>query len=310
MSSPVIATDTDQGPRPSQQDAYSHRLEPASGGWRAAVADGFGDHPDTRAAAQLAADTATAASGEAVDAVLAAHRAITLAHPGADCVMAHARQDSPDDPIDIAWVGDCRVWTWSPAEGLRQHTRDHTYGQWLRDLRVADGLARAGDHAVTASVATAALDDVGTATAPAADLTLFTCDGIHDYVDERLLAELVTDHAHDPVTLVQVLVDAAREAESTDNATALVISLATEPVGPGVPLTRQERLLAGLDSFGAPGFGERFPGSTDHLLRALSEDRAAGIACDRFLLRDGTTYWCTKDSDHTDHHVSWHGVTW
>jgi 2-phosphoglycerate kinase len=55
VSSPVIATDTDQGPRPSQQDAYSHRLEPASGGWRAAVADGFGDHPDTREATQLAA---------------------------------------------------------------------------------------------------------------------------------------------------------------------------------------------------------------------------------------------------------------
>lgn len=310
MSSPVVATDTDQGPRPCQQDACAHQLEPDSGGWRAAVADGFGDHPDTREAAQLAADTATAAPGAAVDAVLAASRAITRTHPGADCVMAHARQDAPDDPIDIAWVGDCRVWTWSPGEGLRQHTRDHTHGQEMRDLCVSEDLARTGDHAVTTSVATAVPDDIGTATAPAADLTLFTCDGIHDYVDERLLAELVTDHAHDPATLVQVLVDAAREAESTDNATALVISLAQEPSAPVLPRTRQERLLAGLDSFGGLGFGERFPGNTEHLLRALAEDRAAGIACDGFLLRDGTTYWCTKDSDHTDHHVSWYGVTW
>ncbi|WP_017587616.1 PP2C family protein-serine/threonine phosphatase [Nocardiopsis ganjiahuensis] len=310
MSSPVIATDSDQGPRPSQQDACSHRFEPDSGGWRATVADGFGDHPDTGEAAQLAADTATAAPGEALDAVLAAARAITLTHPGTDCVLAHARQDAPDDPIDIAWVGDCRVWTWSPGGGLRQHTRDHTHGQELRDLRVSEDLARIGDHAVTTSVATAALDDVGTATAPAADLTLFTCDGIHDYVDRRLLAELVAEHAHDPDTLVRVLVDAAREAESTDNATALVIGLPPRPTGPGCHRTRQERLLDGLEGFGGTGFGAHLPEDSEYLLRTLAEDRAAGIACDRFLLRDGTTYWCTKDSDHTDHHVSWHGVTW
>ncbi len=310
MSFPVIATDTDQGPRPSQQDAYSHQLEPDSGGWRATVADGFGDHPETTEAAQLAADTATAAPGEALDAVLAATRAITLAHPGTDCVLAHARQDAPDDPIDIAWVGDCRVWTWSPGEGLRQHTRDHTHGQELRDRWGSDDLAWIGDHTVTASVATAVLDDVGTATAPAADLTLFTCDGVHDYVDQRLLAELVAEHAHDPVTLVRVLVDAAREAESTDNATALVIRLTPEPTRPGFRRTRQERLLDDLEGFDRAGFGDPAPGDSEHLLRGLAEDRAAGIACDRFLLRDGTTYWCTKDSDHTDHHVSWHGVTW
>lgn len=304
MSSPVIATDTDQGPRPSQQDACAHQVESASDGWRAAVADGFGDHPDTARAAQLAADTATSAPGEAADALLAAARAITRAHPGTDCVMAHARQDAPDDPIDIAWVGDCRVWTWSPGEGLRQHTRDHTHGQELRDRWASDDLARACDHTVTTSVATAGPEDIGTITAPAADLTLFTCDGVHDYVDERLMAELVADHAHDPDTLVRVLVDAAREAESTDNATALVIRSAPAPVA---PRTRQERLLDGLESFGAPGCP---PESPELLLDALAEDRAAGIACDRFLLRDGTTYWCTKDSDHTDHHVSWHGVTW
>ncbi|MGW5876162.1 PP2C family protein-serine/threonine phosphatase [Nocardiopsis terrae] len=306
MSSPVIATDTDQGPRPSQQDACSHRAEPTTGGWRAAVADGFGDHPGTREAARLAADTATAAPGGAADAVLAAARAITRAHPGADCVMAHARQDSPDEPVDIAWVGDCRVWTWSPGEGLRQHTRDHTRGQEMRDLRVSDHLARSCDHTVTASVATAAPGSVGTATAPAADLVLFTCDGIHDHVDERLLAELVTDHAHAPDVLVRVLVDAAREAESTDNATALVIGLA--PDGRTRHRTRQERLLYGLEGFGGPG--DHLPEDSEHLLRVLAEDRTAGIACDRFLLRDGATYWCTKDSDHTDRHVSWHGVSW
>ena len=309
MSSPVIATDTDQGPRPSQQDAFSYLLGPASGGWRAALADGFGEHPDTAAAAQLAADTAAEALGEAVDAVFAATLAISRTRPGADCVMAHARQDAPDDPIDIAWVGDCRVWTWSPSAGLRQHTRDHTFGQELRDLWVPEELAQVGDHAVTTSVATAVLDDIGTATAPAADLTLFTCDGIHDYVDERLLAELVTDHAHDPDTLVHVLVDAAREAESTDNATALVIgSSRTATTAPH--RTRQERLLNGLDNFGGSGFEDDLPEDAERLMRTLAEDRAAGIACDRFLLRDGTTYWCTKDSDHTDHHVSWHGVTW
>ncbi|WP_431871520.1 PP2C family protein-serine/threonine phosphatase [Nocardiopsis eucommiae] len=304
MSSPVIATDTDQGPRPSQQDACAHQVESASDGWRAAVADGFGDHPDTALAAQLAADTATSAPGEAVDAVLAAARAITRAHPGADCVMAHARQDAPDDPIDIAWVGDCRVWTWSPGQGLRQHTRDHTRGQELRDRWASEDLARTCDHAVTTSVATAGVDDIGTTIAPSADLTLFTCDGVHDYVDERLMAELVADHAHDPDTLARVLVDAAREAESTDNATALVILAARDPAP---HRTRQEVLLDGLESFGEPG---RLSESPEHLLEALAEDRATGIACDRFLLRDGTTYWCTKDSDHTDHHVSWHGVTW
>ncbi|MEU3017162.1 phosphatase [Nocardiopsis sp. NPDC007018] len=308
MSAPVIATDTDQGPRPTQQDACAHRIESASDGWRAAVADGFGDHPDTARAAQLAADTATAAPGEAADAVLAAARAIIRVYPGTDCVMAHARQDAPDDPVDIAWVGDCRVWTWSPCEGLRQHTRDHTHGQELRDRWASDDLARTCDHTVTTSVATAGREDVGTATVPAADLTLFTCDGIHDYVDERLLAELVADHAHDPGTLVRVLVDAAREAESTDNATALVIR--SQPRAAPAARTRQGRLLDGLESFGEPGFGDPAPESPERLLHALAEDRAAGIACDDFLLRDGTTYWCTKDSDHTDHHVSWHGVTW
>ena len=300
MSIPVIAAGSDQGPRDGQEDAYSHQVAHASGGWRASISDGFGDHPRTREAAELAADTATEAGGEALDAVLAATRAISRLHPGADCVMVHARQDAPDDPIDIAWVGDCRVWTWAPGEGLRQHTRDHTHGQRLRDRWAADDFAKVGDHALTTSVATALLDDVGTATAPAAELVLFTTDGVHDYVDERLLAALVADHAHNPEALVHVLLDAAREAESHDNATAMVVRL---PVPKSSHPSRQEMLLDGLELFG--GFDEDQPA-----LRGLAEDRAVGIACDRFLLREGTTYWCTKDSDHTDHHVSWHGVTW
>lgn len=300
MHTPVIAADSDQGPREHQQDAYAHQVADASGGWRASLADGFGQHPRTREAAVLAAVTATEAGGEALDAVLAATRAISHAHPGADCVMVHARQDAPDDPIDLAWVGDCRLWTWSPGDGLRRHTHDHTFGQRLRDRWVAEDLARAGDHALTTSVATAALADVGTATAPPAELVLFTTDGVHDYVDELLLAELVTDHAHAPDVLAQVLVDAAREAESGDNATAMVIRL---PLPESPYLSRQEMLLDGLAH--VDGFGDDQPA-----LRRLAEDRAVGIACDRFLLRDGTTYWCTKDSDHTDHHVSWHGVTW
>ncbi|MBR8744383.1 PP2C family serine/threonine-protein phosphatase [Nocardiopsis sp. MG754419] len=300
MHTPVIATDSDQGPRRHQEDAYAHQVADASGGWRASLADGFGDHPRTRDAAALAAITAIESGGEALDAVLAATRAISRTHPGADCVMVHARQDAPDDLIDIAWVGDCRLWTWSSGEGLRRHTRDHTFGQRLRDRWVADDLAQAGDHALTTSVATAVLGDIGTASAPPAELVLFTTDGVHDYVDERLLAELVVEHAYCPDVLAHVLVDAAREAESGDNATAMVIR---PPLAESPYLSRQELLLDGLEHDDV--FGEDQPA----LLR-LAEDRAVGIACDRYLSRDGATYWCTKDSDHTDHHVSWHGVTW
>lgn len=300
MRIPVIAADSDQGPRADQEDAYSHQVAHASGGWRASLADGFGEHPRTREAAEFAAITATEADGDALDAVLAATRALSRAHPGADCVMVHARQDAPEDPIDIAWVGDCRLWTWAPGEGLRQHTRDHTHGQRLRERWVADAFARVGDHALTTSMATAVVDDIGTATAPASELVLFTTDGVHDYVDERLLAELVAEHADAPEILAHVLLEASREAESHDNATAMVIRL-PRPESP-YP-SRQELLLDGLES--ACGFDEDQPA-----LRRLAEDRAVGIACDRFLLRDGATYWCTKDSDHTDHHVSWHGVTW
>ncbi|MEC3893672.1 MULTISPECIES: PP2C family protein-serine/threonine phosphatase [Nocardiopsis] len=300
MRTPVIAADSDQGPRADQEDAHSHRILTPSEGWCASLADGFGDHPRTGEAAELAARTATEAEGSALDALRAASEAIARVHPGADCAMVHARQGDADDLVDIAWVGDCRVWTWSPCEGLLRHTRDHTQGQRMRDRGISDHLARIRDHALTRSVATVLPDDIGTTTAPAAELVLLTSDGVHDHVDELLLAELVDEHADTPEALARVLIEAAREGGSHDNATALVVR---SPMRVSEHPSRQELILGGLDLVG--GFDEEEPA-----LRRLAEDRAVGIACDGFLSRDGVTYWCTKDSDHTDHHVSWHGVTW
>ncbi|MGW5877846.1 PP2C family protein-serine/threonine phosphatase [Nocardiopsis terrae] len=229
----TFGTYSDQGLRDSQQDAHHVTFNRDTGQWAAAIADGFGPEEDVAEAAQEAATTA-ATKAIPYDPYVALGEAATRLHRDydGDCVMVVASQYTPNDAIDIAWVGDCRAYTWAGGE-LTQLTRDHNEAQELLDAGVPDEVARDHCHIITTSVARSFESEYGTASAAAPELMLLTTDGVHDVLNYEEIREIVWRFDTDPEVCAQALVEAAREADadrseeeqSGDNATAVVIRL-------------------------------------------------------------------------------------
>ncbi|WP_215543333.1 PP2C family protein-serine/threonine phosphatase [Amycolatopsis sp. CA-230715] len=167
-----------------------------------AVADGIGDQPQSAHAAGSAATIASyvAADRGAVAGLLAATHALSQL-PRADTVLVVAAPLPPEQGSgwDIAWVGDCRAYEVRPdLDVCAQLTLDHTHGQQLRTALAdryrdrrhdLEALARASDHIVTTSVASATPETVGRTRihGPRRRLIL-TSDGLHKHMPARALA--------------------------------------------------------------------------------------------------------------------------
>ncbi|MEO6364034.1 MAG: protein phosphatase 2C domain-containing protein [Caldimonas sp.] len=170
-----------------------------------------GSRPDaaTVAAAMLAGDR-----------VIAAAISRVTENPGAATVALCAALDPGAASWLIAWVGDCRVYRWSPlAARLECLTRDDTFGQ-LGEAPPPGGSA--DDPA--RMVGNGATDGANCATHTLAhrQLLAICSDGVHKHLDSadwrRLLAE--------PRPLLercQALVARARANGSGDDATLLLI---------------------------------------------------------------------------------------
>jgi serine/threonine protein phosphatase PrpC len=229
----TFGTYSDQGLRDSQQDAHHVVFNRDTGQWAAALADGFGPEEDVAEAAQEAAITA-ATKAIPYDPYVALGEAATRLDRDydGDCVMAVVSQYTPNDAIDVAWVGDCRAYTWVGGE-LTQLTRDHNEAQELLDAGVPEEFARKRRNIVTTSVARSFESEYGTRSAAAPELVLLTTDGVHGVLDHGEIREIVWRFDTDPEVCAQALVEAAREADadrpeaeqSGDNATAVVIRL-------------------------------------------------------------------------------------
>jgi protein phosphatase len=225
-----------RGPRRHQADATA-RFEGRTGRLAVAVADGVGDSAAAALAARAAADHAVRVAvldGRADLAVLAARDVLLAAGTviGGDAALTVALAPGPGSvgaPWTIAWVGDCRAWSWD-GSALHPLTREHTVASEMRAAGVA--VAPRLDNVLTTSVRTVrGATEIGLTAVPAPATLVLATDGVHRSVDPARLARLVA-HVPPPV-LARTLVDSAGAAGTHDNATALVVDARTaDPVIP------------------------------------------------------------------------------
>jgi PPM family protein phosphatase len=203
---PTTGSASDRGRRRYNADALAVRAR--GGGLGVAVADGIGDTVAAYGAAHVAADAAArfAATGSALDALLAARSALAGSKGDAVLVVAALRAEGGE----LAWVGDCRAYFFDGA-AVRQLTADQTMAATVREA----GVETAGRAAVPAGVGR---------------LTLVT-DGVHrELAPEEIAAVLA--YSHDPATAARELTDLALLAGGGDNASATVVEVPLVPVLP------------------------------------------------------------------------------
>ena len=228
---PTTGSASDRGRRRFNADALAVRAR--GGGLGVAVADGIGDTAAAYRAAHVAADraAAVAATGTALDALLAARAALGGNEGDAVLVVAALRTDSGE----LAWVGDCRAYFYDGAT-VRPLTADQTMAAAVREAGVAAPAPR-WEHVVTQSVRSAAVETAGQAAIPGGvgRLALVT-DGVHRELSGEEIAAVLA-YAHDPATAARELTDLALLAGGGDNASATVVEV---PLVPALPAQRTD----------------------------------------------------------------------
>ena len=229
----------DQGPRQWHADAAAIFRHPDTGRQAWAVADGIGDDHEPGEGAHMTVWAAAAAAVHtgAAGALLAArevwHREYGDWPPGQEgnavAVVAVAFDDAHGCGYDIAWCGDARAYTYHNGT-LTQHTTDHTIAEQMR----AEGLPEEWigpryHHAVTSSIAKGEIASIRT-TGPAR--LLLCSDGVYNALPPEAIGRGLRVFT-DPGNAARRLVDAARRAGGTDNATALVVNPCSEHKAPG-----------------------------------------------------------------------------
>jgi PPM family protein phosphatase len=230
MTSRVItAIATRQGTSENNADAVAVFTSEA-GVTAVCVVDMIGHSPQAPAVGWLCAETAVrvgARSGPLAG-VLAA--AALVADPGTGTdpepsgvtVLALAH---PGEETRLAWVGDCAAYGWDGTT-LHPRTTPQSMGEFLRWNQDTD-LAPQHDNWVRVDLATAVATTVAVSAVPASEpLVLLVSDGVADQVPPHVMEHLVRQHATDPQTLAQALVDAARDQPTgRDDATAAAVLL-------------------------------------------------------------------------------------
>jgi len=116
--------------------------------------------------------------------------------------------------VHLFHVGDSRIYRLRDAD-LVQMTRDHRV--WISNDR--DYLSRA------MGIDTHLEIDYRASTAQQGDIYLLTTDGVHDFVSDREIKELIEAHKNEPQELTDKLIDAAKANDSNDNISALAFKI-------------------------------------------------------------------------------------
>jgi PPM family protein phosphatase len=262
QNSSLVGAATDKGPmRPVNEDTY---LLPGSGahselGAIYIVADGVGGQAHGADAAQLAAqvahDTFYHARRLGHEALVALEDALNQANDAVykegqqrgekmGCTLVAAVQH--DGQLFIAHVGDARAYLLQNGR-LRRLTRDDTWVQRQVEAGVITA-AQAAQHELR-NVVTQVLGNRPTVTVNLAQPrpflageTLLLCsDGLYDALPEKRLIQLLM--AAPPPVAADTLVQAAADAGTSDNITAVVVNGNQRPVGTALPRRRAGRPL-------------------------------------------------------------------
>jgi PPM family protein phosphatase len=229
-----------RGRRRHQADGTA-RFDGRGGRMAVAVADGVGDSAAAALAAHAAADHAVRVAvldGRADLAVLAARDVLLAAGTviGGDAALTVALSPGPGSiggSWTVAWVGDCRAWSWD-GSALHPLTREHTVASEMRAAGVA--VAPRLENVLTTSVRTVrGATEIGLTAVPAPTTLVLASDGVHRSVDPARLARLVAHVL--PAALAGTLVESALAAGTDDNATALVVD--TRSQDPVIPAPRR-----------------------------------------------------------------------
>jgi PPM family protein phosphatase len=243
--------------RSNNEDNVRLLPEPALGVSLALLADGMGGHASGEVASTLALESMMASyqqrqphqplSSVLPDAVVQANRAVwshALEHPETSgmgttlCAIAF----DPGQGIHFCWVGDSRIYRLTEG-GLQLLTRDDTLVNHLLDegLLTAEQAENHPDaHVLSQALGThEALQKINVArlSTPAklGEVFLLTSDGVHDVLTSEAMGGLLgKDDVHQ---VAQALIEAAKEAGSTDNLSAVVVRVA-------IPKNRQTPLAA------------------------------------------------------------------
>jgi len=232
-SGPRYAAMSDTGGREQNEDAYfTGRIN----GYNVfAVADGLGGHACGEVASRMAVEILEETAGEDLPETGPAtvlERAFQRANTA---IYAYNQESglnagttlsaailSESGRCWIGTVGDSRTHIITPASVW--HTRDQSYVQGL----VASGVITPAE-AMTHPRKNVLIQALGLAARVQVDLDerdlaggvlVLSSDGLHDYVPASTIREIVL--AGDPETACRRLIDAARDAASTDNTTVIV----------------------------------------------------------------------------------------
>jgi serine/threonine protein phosphatase PrpC len=241
-----------QGGRKFNADAVGATRDPQAG-MVFALADGIGDTMWAAEAARVASDVAvrTPPMAGAVEAVLAAQRAVQALNTGADCVLVVAMPTA--DGYQVAWVGDVRAYGWD-GEQLVQLTSDQTLAEYFR---AHDSIPTPRmEHVVTNSLRTTRPDQIGVAFARNCTSVLLTSDGVHKAVAPQTIEAVLAESGTSALARVSILVDTATVLSGTDNATACLVTVPaarTEPETVALGITSQPGATPALGVTSQPG---------------------------------------------------------
>lgn len=157
------------------------------------------------------------------------------------------------EKMHIAWCGDCRVYSYSPLDGLHQLSHDHSYVQQLVDEHKIT-VEEAFDHP-EGNLVTRGLGDVDVDTnadtvsiEPTPNSMIILCsDGLCGYVRDKDISSIVSKNFTSASNCSQALLKSALSAGGGDNITIIVLSIiADDQVSPKLPFLLRLKIWAGL----------------------------------------------------------------
>lgn len=222
-SGPVVAAAgrTHAGGRSANEDALYH------GDRILAVADGMGGHPEGDIASKRAVE---------VVAELEDKRRITEAAVVGAVVAANGQVHEPERPrrqrmgttltvvaladwtAHVAHVGDTRAYLFRDGQ-LTRWTSDHTVAA---EARFGGNGGRANSTLTRSlGIAEAVEVDHATHSLQSGDRLLLSSDGLHDQLDDEVIAEILAQHDHAD-ECADALLERGLGTDPTDNLTVLV----------------------------------------------------------------------------------------